>query len=67
MNWIEVPAGKYKIQPDDKKQSQCQIEISMRYDGFHLQATAVNDRIDVMHSFHTYLRTLGRTLPLCES
>ncbi|KAF8328374.1 delta DNA polymerase [Cantharellus anzutake] len=32
MNWIEVPAGKYKLR--SKKISTCQIEIDLRYDSF---------------------------------
>ena len=31
MNWIEVPAGKYKITPPEKKRSSCQLEITFRY------------------------------------
>lgn len=31
MNWIEVPAGKYKLVPEDERRSKCQIEINMRY------------------------------------
>ncbi|KDR67983.1 hypothetical protein GALMADRAFT_257532 [Galerina marginata CBS 339.88] len=34
MNWIEVPAGKYKIVPQASKRSTCQLEISLRYDAF---------------------------------
>ncbi|KAF8199125.1 hypothetical protein BJ912DRAFT_950996 [Pholiota molesta] len=34
MNWIEVPAGKYKIIPQNQKRSTCQLEISLRYDAF---------------------------------
>ncbi|KAF8899613.1 DNA polymerase family B-domain-containing protein [Gymnopilus junonius] len=34
MNWIEVPAGKYKVIPAGKKRSNCQLEISLRYDAF---------------------------------
>ncbi|KAF8972660.1 ribonuclease H-like domain-containing protein [Flammula alnicola] len=34
MNWIEVPAGKYKITPPGSKRSTCQLEISLRYDAF---------------------------------
>ncbi|KJA15253.1 hypothetical protein HYPSUDRAFT_172822 [Hypholoma sublateritium FD-334 SS-4] len=34
MNWIEVPAGKYKITPDAQKRSTCQLEISVRFDSF---------------------------------
>ncbi|KAF9477762.1 hypothetical protein BDN70DRAFT_880775 [Pholiota conissans] len=34
MNWIEVPAGKYKILPQSQKRSTCQLEISLRYDAF---------------------------------
>ncbi|PPQ66648.1 hypothetical protein CVT26_009402 [Gymnopilus dilepis] len=34
MNWIEAPAGKYKIVPPDRKRSNCQLEITMRYDAF---------------------------------
>lgn len=30
MNWIEVPAGKYKLLPMDKKKSHCQLELSVR-------------------------------------
>ncbi|OBZ73506.1 DNA polymerase delta catalytic subunit [Grifola frondosa] len=33
MNWIEVPAGKYKI-IKDKKRSHCQLEISIKWDQF---------------------------------
>lgn len=32
MNWIEVPAGKYKIRADKNKRSHCQIEIEFRWD-----------------------------------
>ena len=31
MNWIEVPAGKYRLLPEDKKRSLCQIELNVRY------------------------------------
>ncbi|KAJ7576846.1 DNA polymerase family B-domain-containing protein [Mycena floridula] len=37
MNWIEVPAGSYKIlreKGNEKRVSHCQIEISLRYDAF---------------------------------
>ncbi|EGO22139.1 hypothetical protein SERLADRAFT_451027 [Serpula lacrymans var. lacrymans S7.9] len=34
MNWIEIPAGKYKIMPDKEKHSQCQVELRVRYDHF---------------------------------
>ncbi|KDQ61581.1 hypothetical protein JAAARDRAFT_31037 [Jaapia argillacea MUCL 33604] len=34
MNWIEVPAGKYHVLSGKAKKSNCQIEISMRYDSF---------------------------------
>jgi DNA polymerase delta subunit 1 len=34
MNWIEVPAGKYKLRTEKSKRSSCQIEIDMRYDAF---------------------------------
>ncbi|CAL1714984.1 unnamed protein product [Somion occarium] len=34
MNWIEVPAGKYKLVTGKKKRSQCQIELSVRWDDF---------------------------------
>lgn len=34
MNWIEVPAGKYKIVPQGNKRSTCQLEIDVRYDAF---------------------------------
>ena len=30
MNWIEVPAGKYRITPGQHKRSTCQLEISVR-------------------------------------
>lgn len=32
MNWLEVPAGKYKLLKGKDKKSQCQIELSVRYD-----------------------------------
>lgn len=31
MNWIEIPAGKYRLLPEDKKRSLCQIELNVRY------------------------------------
>ncbi|KAH7924149.1 ribonuclease H-like protein [Leucogyrophana mollusca] len=34
MNWIEVPAGNYKLVPAERKLSTCQIEMSMRWDAF---------------------------------
>ncbi|KAF9054588.1 DNA polymerase family B-domain-containing protein [Panaeolus papilionaceus] len=34
MNWIEVPAGKYRIVPQQSKRSTCQLEIYFRYDAF---------------------------------
>ncbi|KAF4610971.1 hypothetical protein D9613_006736 [Agrocybe pediades] len=34
MNWIEVPAGKYKIIAPAQKRSTCQLEINVRYDAF---------------------------------
>lgn len=34
MNWIEVPAGKYKIVPPGSKRSTCQLEFDVRYDAF---------------------------------
>ncbi len=30
MNWIEVPAGKYKVTPPTKKRSSCQLELTFR-------------------------------------
>lgn len=34
MNWIEVPAGKYKLHKGETCKSNCQIELSVRYDAF---------------------------------
>ncbi|KAG7093781.1 DNA-directed DNA polymerase delta [Marasmius oreades] len=34
MNWIEVPAGKYKLVAREKKKSHCQIEIEMKWNDF---------------------------------
>ncbi|KAH9933323.1 DNA polymerase family B-domain-containing protein [Fomitopsis serialis] len=34
MNWIEVPAGSYKLMPENKKKSHCQIELTVRWDRF---------------------------------
>ncbi|ESK97702.1 dna polymerase delta catalytic subunit [Moniliophthora roreri MCA 2997] len=34
MNWIEVPAGKYKLASAEKKKSHCQIEIDLKYNDF---------------------------------
>jgi DNA polymerase delta subunit 1 len=31
MNWIEIPAGKYSLTPNEKKRSHCQIELNVRY------------------------------------
>lgn len=30
MNWIEIPAGKYKLKEGKNKRSNCQIELSVR-------------------------------------
>jgi DNA polymerase delta subunit 1 len=32
MNWIEVPPGKYSLLKGKDKKSQCQIELSVRFD-----------------------------------
>lgn len=32
MNWIEAPAGKYKIVSGKEKCSNCQLEIDVKYD-----------------------------------
>lgn len=32
MNWIEVPAGKYKLLTGKNKKSHCQIELNVRYE-----------------------------------
>lgn len=34
MNWIEVPAGAYKLLEGNSKKSSCQIEFTVRYDKF---------------------------------
>ncbi|KAH7890713.1 DNA polymerase family B-domain-containing protein [Phlebopus sp. FC_14] len=34
MNWIEIPAGKYKLLSEEAKQSACQIELTVRWDAF---------------------------------
>ncbi|KAJ3576454.1 hypothetical protein NP233_g410 [Leucocoprinus birnbaumii] len=34
MNWIEVPAGQYRLIQGQSKRSNCQIELHMRYDAF---------------------------------
>ncbi|THH28571.1 hypothetical protein EUX98_g5609 [Antrodiella citrinella] len=34
MNWIEIPAGKYKLKTGKAKKSKCQIELSVRWDAF---------------------------------
>lgn len=31
MNWIEIPAGKYKLLSEEAKRSTCQIELNVRY------------------------------------
>jgi DNA polymerase delta subunit 1 len=31
MNWIEVPAGKYRLVSEKNKSSHCQLEITMRF------------------------------------
>lgn len=35
MNWVEVPAGKYKILQDKDKKSHCQLEIAVRSASSH--------------------------------
>ncbi|EIW79208.1 hypothetical protein CONPUDRAFT_138364 [Coniophora puteana RWD-64-598 SS2] len=34
MNWIEIPAGKYKLVPQKDKKSTCQLELTTRHDSF---------------------------------
>ncbi|PVG03060.1 putative DNA polymerase delta catalytic subunit [Serendipita vermifera] len=34
MNWIELPAGQYKIREDDEKLSTCQLEVDIQWDKF---------------------------------
>ncbi len=34
MNWIELPAGKYRIRPEANKQSLAQYEVDVAYDDF---------------------------------
>lgn len=31
-NWIEIPAGQYRLRQDDAKVSHCQIEIDVAFD-----------------------------------
>ena len=30
-SWVKCPAGKYKLIDENKKQSQCQIELIMKF------------------------------------
>jgi len=63
MNWIEVPAGKYKIIPEAQKRSTCQLEINVRWG--RLLCT-FGKRItqsffaDMTHSNHTLRRVTGQ-------
>lgn len=34
MNWIEVPAGGYRIEKADKKKTRCQLEITLSWTAF---------------------------------
>ncbi|KAN0088533.1 DNA polymerase family B domain containing protein [Tylopilus felleus] len=34
MNWIEIPAGRYKLLSEEAKRSTCQIELNVRWDAF---------------------------------
>ncbi|PAV20072.1 delta DNA polymerase [Pyrrhoderma noxium] len=34
MNWVEIPAGKYKLLTPEKKLSHCQIELTVKWDDF---------------------------------
>ncbi|KAH0836609.1 hypothetical protein J3R83DRAFT_8309 [Lanmaoa asiatica] len=34
MNWIEIPAGKYKLISEEAKRSTCQIELNVRWNAF---------------------------------
>ncbi|KZP01626.1 delta DNA polymerase [Calocera viscosa TUFC12733] len=42
MNWIEVPAGKYKLRTNKERASNCQIEFNVRWDQF-ISHTAEGD------------------------
>lgn len=33
-NWIEIPAGDYKLRSSDTKVSHCQIEVDVAFDNF---------------------------------
>jgi hypothetical protein len=65
MNWIEVPAGKYKILSPSGRKSHCQIEISM---GFALclsctcKTLLLRTIIDVMILSRMHLKENGKKL-----
>lgn len=42
MNWIEVPAGKYKLLGEGKKRSHCQIEIQVKSVGVSSSFTCIH-------------------------
>ena len=59
MNWIEVPAGKYKITPENKKRSSCQLEISFRSVFVYVNLFTSEQYLDTMHLYLMLPRATG--------
>jgi hypothetical protein len=64
MNWIEVPAGKYKVTPPEKKRSSCQLEITFRYDTYYARLASLSSNIDLvmMPSYLIHQKAIGQKL-----
>ena len=36
--WVELPAGTYRVRPEDQRSSHCQIELDIKYAEGHARA-----------------------------
>ena len=54
-NWIELPAGKYRIRNDNMKTSRCQLEVDIAWDQFISHPCegnrVVNVKVDMTREF----------------
>ena len=63
MNWIEVPAGKYKLLAANNKRSHCQLEFTFRCGLVFSNGLKLANILlpDTMASSHMHLRVTGPT------
>jgi len=52
MNWIEIPARRYKLLSEEAKRSTCQIELNVRYGGMRFIELTVAKHAPKVGRFH---------------